>query len=59
MHVSLTRIEQFSVDMVMAVQNVFQPFDEFLSFVSAATNPSSVLHYLVPVSIKTWACALA
>jgi hypothetical protein len=38
-----------SVDMVMAVQAVFQPFDDFLSFVSSATNPSSVLHYLVPV----------
>jgi hypothetical protein len=41
---------QMSVDMVLLVQNMFQPFDGFLSFVSSATNPSSVLHYLVPVS---------
>lgn len=38
-----------SVDLVLAIQETFAPLDSFLSFVSGATNPSSVLHYLVPV----------
>lgn len=33
----------------MSVQATMAPFDDFLSFVSSASNPASVLHFLVPV----------
>jgi hypothetical protein len=33
----------------MGVQAALTPFDDILSFVSSASNPASVLHYLVPV----------
>ena len=46
----LVLLVQWAVNAVMAVQATFAPLDEFLIFVSEATNPASVLHYLVPVS---------
>lgn len=40
---------QWAVSAVIATQSLFSPLDDFLIFVSEATNPASVLHYLVPV----------
>ena len=34
---------------VIFIQDLFEPWDDFLAFVSSATNPASVLHYLVPI----------
>jgi hypothetical protein len=34
---------------VKFIQRSFSPFDDFLAFVSTATNPASVLHYVIPV----------
>eukprot|EP00961_Rhodomonas_salina_P069625 934607-Rhodomonas_salina.1 len=40
---------RWAVEAVMSVQATMAPFDDFLSFVSSASNPASVLHFLVPV----------
>jgi len=40
---------RWAVQAVLAVQAGLAPFDDFLSFVSSASNPASVLHFLVPI----------
>jgi len=49
---------QWAVNAVIATQSLFSPLDEFLIFVSEATNPASVLHYLVP-ALTLWNPPLA
>jgi len=48
----------WAVDAVMGTQAMFAPADDFLVFVSEATNPASVLHYLVPL-LTLWDPPLA
>jgi hypothetical protein len=39
----------YSVDIVKFSQRVLADFDDFLSFVSSASNPAQILHRVVPI----------
>lgn len=37
------------MESVIFIQNLFRPWDELLAFISSATNPASVIHYVLPI----------
>jgi hypothetical protein len=44
------KIDQFiHMESVIFIQNVFRPWDDLLAFISSASNPASVLHYVLPI----------
>jgi hypothetical protein len=37
------------MDSVIFIQRLFSPWDDALAFISSASNPASVIHYVLPV----------